>query len=1476
MAWVLRARTKEGVTKDVSLGQGAQLKLEPGTSYELLVQGTVPSKPITIKRVAKKNPSGRQDLVAEQDGQVILTVKDYFGADDGTLIKLPGGDSCPQDGTTLTGMTQAQASSEIVWSSGEAACAPVRAADDSSGGAGGWGGLAALGGLGLAAGGGGGGGSAAVPSVLNQVSVGFVGGPAIEGHGLSVQLFAADGVTALGQGALDASGRVLLSVGSYQGVVIVRITDASSGHDYNDEVVGPKDLNAELWAMGEIVAANSIIYLNINVLTSIAYNKADLMVAANQSYTTEIVNGVNGAVAQAVGLEDLHNTTIVPTNSPDYDPTGTLSQGELYGRLLAYLSGIDSTNSGNTQTTIDAFVGANPSDGLLSISSSGSTMTGALTTAGTNALTAGANAVALPEVSLSAIAFDNEPDLDVSLSSQVVTATLSAALQSDERLMGSLDGGATWVNITSSVTGTALSWPVTITSSGTLMLRVIDAEDNQGPLASEAYVFSGTIPTTTISGIDITDDTGTDGDFITSDASSTITATLSEPLSGGNVLKGSVDGGATWTDITGSVSGAAVSWSTTLLSGAQQIRLRVESAAGNPAPAATQSYTLDTSTATPTITSVADDVSPVTGNLTTGGATNDTTLTLTGTAEANSTVTIYNNGTTVLGTATTNSSGEWSLTTSTLTNGTTYSLTAKATDVAGNESLSSSAFGVTVDTTAPAAPTVSSLTATSLRPTLTGTATLSSDEVLTVSVNGVSYSVSAPGGNWSLDLATATPIGGGGLIAGLADGTYSVTATVTDAAGNSTSDATSNELTVEALAAVSSVAITGQTGAVGGILNVGDTVTVTVTMTKSVVVTGTPKVALNVGGTSVDALYQSGSGSANLVFQYTVGAGMTDANGISINANSLSLNSGTILDTGVAAILTHAAVADNAGYKVDTTSPTVSLETTTFGLFSSEQGLTDLYASRNHVDPDVARLPNGSYVLVWEANDTGPYIAVQRFDASGNILGSQVRLNGPNLSSDLRLPHVTSVGGSGEFVVAWGYNAGNSVSPNWDAYVQKFDASGVAIDSPVRLGDLTTTYSNVTTDYQIVALGSDGSYAVVWNEASATGFNIYAQRFDGDNVAVGSIISFDGDFYDFDFDVEAVGSSGAFAVAWEAGGDHRVHAQLVDASGDKGALYTSVRGTSTTNMSGFFPEIFALNDGKYGMVWTGYASGSVNFQLFNADGSVSGSVTSWTPTLPPGYTQYPVFQNPEALMINSSGDFVLAIVGQNQSPGYYDVFVQKYNASGVAQGSLITLSEVHSLISPPSLNLVQLVGGDYVLTWWGAESASGDFSVFVQQVRADGTLVGNNVKLESPTRLDGQDKEPWVEALSDGGYVVAWQGQDGNPSYAANSTSVYAQRFSSSGETVSFTSSFASNSLSASVESTEAGKAYLVKSTESVASVTAIEALANSLWNEVTIASVSSPTSLPLTGLANGAYTLYAADAAGNLSSPFATNIVIG
>ncbi|QCA17382.1 BapA prefix-like domain-containing protein [Citrobacter freundii] len=157
--------------------------------------------------------------------------------------------------------------------------------------------------------------------------------------------------------------------------------------------------------------------------------------------------------------------------------------------------------------------------------------------------------------------------------------------------------------------------------------------------------------------------------------------------------------------------GAGGTWSFTptdaLSNGPHTLTATATDSAGNTSPASSGvTFTVDTvSPNTPVITQVSDDVGPLTGNLNNGQATNDARPTLNGTAEANSTVKIYDNGT-LIDTVSADGNGVWNFTPGSALGNGNHVLTVTSTDAAGNVSVSSAGFALIVDTVAPLAPTI--------------------------------------------------------------------------------------------------------------------------------------------------------------------------------------------------------------------------------------------------------------------------------------------------------------------------------------------------------------------------------------------------------------------------------------------------------------------------------------------------------------------------------------------------------------------------------------------------------------------------------------------------------------------------------------------------------------------------------------------------------------------------------------------------
>ena len=104
----------------------------------------------------------------------------------------------------------------------------------------------------------------------------------------------------------------------------------------------------------------------------------------------------------------------------------------------------------------------------------------------------------------------------------------------------------------------------------------------------------------------------------------------------------------------------------------------------------------------------------------------------------------------------------------------------------------------------------------------------------------------------------------------------------------------------------------------------GDLITLQVSFDEPVMVTGEPRLPMQVGPKLRNiVVYTSGSGTDTLTFSYTVRNGDNDDNGVSVAANALRLPSGvTIQDVnGLTAAIEHDPLPDQPGHKVDAIAP---------------------------------------------------------------------------------------------------------------------------------------------------------------------------------------------------------------------------------------------------------------------------------------------------------------------------------------------------------------------------------------------------------------------------------------------------------------------------------------------------------------------------------------------------------------------------
>jgi hypothetical protein len=330
-------------------------------------------------------------------------------------------------------------------------------------------------------------------------------------------------------------------------------------------------------------------------------------------------------------------------------------------------------------------------------------------------------------------------------------------------------------------TGGRYSIATSALTDGTHSITAI-ATDVAGNDGAESLGLSVTIDTAApiLSVTGISPDTGTSGsDGITTAGTVTVSGTIdvadaARPVT---VFRDGTSVGAATVDQT---TGVWTLTNVTLTEGSHTFTAQATDAAANIGTSNSFAVTKDTTTpATPSVPDLA--AASDTGSSATDNITSITTPTFTGTAEAGSTVTIFSDGVAVgSGVAT---GGTYAVATSALAAG-THSMTATATDTAGNISATSTGLAMTIDTTAPSAPSVPDLDAASdlgssatdnitsiSTPTFTGTAEAGSTVTLFDGTTAIGTAI-AKAGRWSITTLTLT------------DGTHSITAKATDVAGN--------------------------------------------------------------------------------------------------------------------------------------------------------------------------------------------------------------------------------------------------------------------------------------------------------------------------------------------------------------------------------------------------------------------------------------------------------------------------------------------------------------------------------------------------------------------------------------------------------------------------------------------------------------------------------------------------------------------
>jgi hypothetical protein len=338
------------------------------------------------------------------------------------------------------------------------------------------------------------------------------------------------------------------------------------------------------------------------------------------------------------------------------------------------------------------------------------------------------------------------------------------------------------------------------------------------------------------------------------------------------------------------------------------------------------------------------------------------------------------------------------------------------------------------------------------------------------------------------------------------------------------------------------------------------------------------------------------------------------------------------------------------------------------------------------------------------------------------------------------------------------------------------------IETPVIIEEFkvnTTTYEAQIAP--VIAMDDNGDFVIAWSskDQDGNGYGIYAQRYTAGAVAVGP--EFQVNTYtmgDQNDPFIAMNSTGEFVITWSSfdqdGNGNGVYAQRYNSMGIAQGGEFQVN-TFTTNAQ-FNPSV-AMNDaGGFVITWTSDSEGhdenwGVYAQRYNASGIAQGTEFNVN-------TYIFGSQGRSSIAMNSIGNFVITWTSSFEDGSGSGIYAQRYNALGVAMGAEFRVNtRTNDDQDYPAISMDDT--GDFIIVWQGVDDTGSYYTdgIFAQRYTASGAKNGGEFEVNTYTKLN--QKAPSVAMNSTGDFVVTWQseGQDNDKSQYG----IYAQLYNASG-----------------------------------------------------------------------------------------------
>ncbi|MEJ2613680.1 MAG: T9SS type A sorting domain-containing protein, partial [Ignavibacteriaceae bacterium] len=407
-------------------------------------------------------------------------------------------------------------------------------------------------------------------------------------------------------------------------------------------------------------------------------------------------------------------------------------------------------------------------------------------------------------------------------------------------------------------------------------------------------------------------------------------------------------------------------------------------------------------------------------------------------------------------------------------------------------------------------------------------------------------------------------------------------------------------------------------------------------------------------------------------------------------------------------------------------------------------------SNSSRYSPAIASDTSGNFVVTWyDYRNNYAQVYGQKF-VNDTISGTNFKISEDQLTSSKS--YVSCGMNAGDYLVSTWLDYGDPTE--YRLYSRLFDSSDQAVAPSTRVDtdSLSSSETNPT-----LAVMNDGSFIVIWTDKRERTLTTYFQRYDAEGNLLGTNVSNDDHYSQYDPKI-ALLKDGNFLLVWREYlrniySQYEVLGQKYFKTGEKIGdtfLISSIDRKGNAND----PDVCSNSNGEFVVTWQKQYGSiySIVTEKFDNDGNVVKNnflVTDDT-------TSYKY--RPKA-GIDSLGNFAIAYYSYKNNN--YDIFLHRFNSSGVELDSAIVVNDDknHSTQYYPDISVNP--AGDCIVAWYDYRTPNG---VYFQKYKNIGSTdsfekVDSNMAVAD---YDISNCKPSVSLQDNGEFVISWTEWNGS------------------------------------------------------------------------------------------------------------------